>query len=137
MGAITGIGTGSGYCAAVVSRIVSEVFFVERIGSLCDSACERFKVLDYSNISVRYGDGIYGWKEHAPYDAIIITCAVNHVPPILIQQLVDGGKMVLPLGSTEYFQILTLIEKDGDELVVTYLSEASSVPMVGEATNNN
>jgi protein-L-isoaspartate(D-aspartate) O-methyltransferase len=131
------IGTGSGYQAAVLSELCEEVYSIEIREILAKSSEEKLKLLGYSNVKVKWADGYYGWKEHAPYDAIIITCAVNHVPPILIQQLVDGGKMVLPLGSTEYFQILTLIEKDGDELVVTYLSKASFVPMVGEATKNN
>ncbi len=131
------IGTGSGYQAAVLSELCDEVYSIEIREILAKSSEKKFKVLGYNNIKVNWADGYYGWKEHAPYDAIIITCAVNHVPPILIQQLADGGKMVLPLGSTEYFQILTLIEKQGDDLVVTYLSKASFVPMVGEGTKIN
>lgn len=131
------IGTGSGYQAAVLSELCDEVYSIEIREILAKGSEEKLKLLGYSNVKVKWADGYYGWSERAPYDAIIITCAVNHVPPILIQQLADGGKMVLPLGSTEYFQILTLIEKNGDELIVTYLSKASFVPMVGEATKNN
>ena len=131
------IGTGSGYQAAVLSELCQEVYSIEIREILAKSSEEKLKILGYDNVKVKWADGYYGWKEYAPFDAIIITCAVNHVPPLLIQQLADGGKMILPLGSTEYFQILTLIEKNGDDLVVTYLSKASFVPMVGEAEKTN
>jgi protein-L-isoaspartate(D-aspartate) O-methyltransferase len=131
------IGTGSAYQAAVLSELCEEVYSIEIREILAKSSENKLKLLGYRNVKVKWADGYFGWKENAPFDAIIITCAVNHVPPFLIQQLADGGKMVLPLGSTEYFQILTLVEKNGDELIVTYLSKASFVPMVGEATKNN
>ena len=131
------IGTGSGYQAAVLSELSHEVYSIEIREILAKSSEEKLKILGYGNVKVKWADGYYGWNEYAPFDAIIITCAVNHVPPILIQQLADGGKMILPLGSTTYFQILTLIEKNGDDLRVTYLSKASFVPMVGEAEESN
>ena len=99
-------------------------------------AGKRLRILGYSNVEVKHDDGYFGWSEHAPYDAIIITCAVNHVPVYLLQQLKDGGRMVLPLGSTEYYQIITLIEKRGDEVLVNYITKANFVPMVGEATKS-
>lgn len=131
------IGTGSGYQAAVLSELCDEVYSIEIREILAKGSEEKFKLLGYSNIKVKWADGYYGWKEYAPFDAIIITCAVDHIPPVLIQQLADGGKMILPLGSTEYYQILTLIEKNGEDLIVTYLSKASFVPMVGESEKSN
>jgi protein-L-isoaspartate(D-aspartate) O-methyltransferase len=128
------IGTGSGYQAAILAELSDTVYTIEIREILAKSAEERLKWLGYNNIHVRWADGYFGWEEHAPYDAIIITCAVNHVPPYLIQQLKDGGRLVLPLGSVEYFQVLTLVEKQGEELVVTYMAKANFVPMVGEAT---
>ena len=128
------IGTGSGYQAAILAELSDTVYTIEIREILAKSAEERLKWLGYNNIHVRWADGYFGWEEHAPYDAIIITCAVNHVPPYLIQQLKDGGRLVLPLGSTEYFQVLTLVEKQGEELVVTYMAKANFVPMVGEAS---
>jgi protein-L-isoaspartate(D-aspartate) O-methyltransferase len=128
------VGTGSGYQAAILSELCAEVYTIEIREILAKSAEEKLELLGYSNVRVKLDDGYFGWKEYAPFDAIIITCAVDHIPPNLLQQLGDGGKMVLPLGNPEYFQILTLIEKEGDQTVVTYLSKASFVPMVGEAT---
>ena len=128
------IGTGSGYQAAILSELSSKVYTIEIREILAKSAEIKLELLGYSNVKLKWADGYYGWSDFAPFDAIIITCAVDHIPPILIQQLADGGKMVLPLGSTEYFQILTLIEKKGEQLEVTYLSKASFVPMVGDAT---
>ena len=127
------IGTGSGYQAAILAELSDTVYTIEIREILAKSAEERLKWLGYNNIHVRWADGYFGWEEHAPYDAIIITCAVNHVPPYLIQQLKEGGRLVLPLGSTEYFQVLTLIEKHGEELTVTYMAKVNFVPMVGEA----
>lgn len=127
------IGTGSGYQAAILAELCDTVYTIEIREILAKSAEERLKWLGYNNVHVRWADGYFGWKEHAPYDAIIITCAVNHVPPNLIQQLKEGGRLVLPLGSTEYFQVLTLIEKQGEELTVTYMAKVNFVPMVGEA----
>lgn len=131
------IGTGSGYQAAVLSELSDEVYSIEIREILAKSSEEKLMILGYDNVKVKWADGYFGWDEYAPFDAIIITCAVDHIPPILLQQLADGGKMVLPLGSTEYFQILTLVEKNGEEIIVTYLSKASFVPMVGEAIKSN
>lgn len=127
------IGTGSGYQAAVLAELVDEVYTIEIREMLAKSSEERLKVLGYSNVHVKWADGYYGWEEYAPFDAIIITAAVNHVPPSLIQQLKDGGRLVLPLGSVTYYQTITLIEKRGDDLIVNYIIKANFVPMVGEA----
>lgn len=127
------IGTGSGYQAAVLTELCEEVYTIEIREALAKSAEDRLKRLGYGNVQVRWADGYFGWEEHAPFDAIIITCAVNHVPPHLIQQLGDGGRLILPLGSTVYYQTLTLIEKKGEELIVTYTISVRFVPMIGEA----
>lgn len=127
------IGTGSGYQAAVLSELCAEVYTIEIRESLAKSSEELLKSLGYRNVSVKWADGYFGWEEHAPFDAIIITCAVNHVPPPLIKQLKDGGRLILPLGSTAYYQTLTLIEKSGDDLFVEHITSVQFVPMIGEA----
>jgi protein-L-isoaspartate(D-aspartate) O-methyltransferase len=127
------IGTGSGYQAAILSELCDEVYTIEIREMLATSSEERLKLLGYDNVQVLHADGYFGWEEHAPYDAIIITAAVNHVPPYLIQQLKDGGRLVLPLGSVTYYQTITVIEKQGEDLIVNYITKANFVPMVGEA----
>jgi len=127
------IGTGSGYQAAVLSELCIEVYTIEIRESLAKSSEELLKSLGYRNVSVNWADGYFGWEEHAPFDAIIITCAVNHVPPHLIKQLKDGGRLILPLGSTTYYQTLTLIEKSGDDFFVEHITSVRFVPMIGEA----
>ncbi len=127
------IGTGSGYQAAVLAGLVREVYTIEIRKKLADTAAERLKNLGYRNVAVRYGDGYFGWEEHAPYDAIIITAAANHIPPPLIWQLKEGGRLILPLGSTTFSQTLTLVTKIRGELTVEELGAVAFVPMTGEA----
>lgn len=127
------IGTGSGYQAAVLAELCEEVYTIEIREELVEGSTSVLESLGYENVQVRHADGYYGWEEHAPFDAIIITCAVNHVPPDLIRQLKDGGRLILPLGSVLYYQTLTLIEKQGGELKVRYITDVLFVPMVGEA----
>jgi len=127
------IGTGSGYQAAVLAEIVEEVYTVEIRERLADQAEETLAALAYSNVHVKCADGYFGWEEHAPFDAIIITCAVNHIPPPLIAQLKDGGRLILPLGSTTYYQALTLVHKGDDGLSSEYITSVLFVPMIGEA----
>jgi protein-L-isoaspartate(D-aspartate) O-methyltransferase len=127
------MGTGSGYQAAVLASIVGEVYTIEIRERLAERARERLRDLGYPNVSVKYGDGYFGWPEHAPYDAIIITAAANHIPPPLIAQLKDGGRLILPLGGTVYFQMLTLAEKKGGELRLRQLGSVAFVPMTGQA----
>jgi protein-L-isoaspartate(D-aspartate) O-methyltransferase len=93
------VGTGSGYQAAVLAELVDRVYTIEIIEPLGNSARERLARLGYDNITVRTGDGYYGWEEHAPFDAIVVTAAAGHVPPPLIRQLKPGGRMVIPVGS--------------------------------------
>jgi len=127
------VGTGSGYQAAVLAELCGEVYTIEIRDGLAESAGELLESLEYDNVQVKCADGYFGWEEYAPFDAIIITCAVNHVPPYLLKQLKDGGRLILPLGSIQYYQTLTLIERQGEELLVTYITSVSFVPMIGEA----
>lgn len=127
------IGTGSGYQAAVLAELVQAVYTIEIRKPLADRAEKRLAELGYRNIRVRYGDGYFGWDEAAPFDAIIITCAANHIPPPLIRQLRDGGRLILPLGSTVYSQTLTLVTRKGGKLDVEQLGGVTFVPMTGEA----
>ena len=127
------IGTGSGYQAAVLAEIVEEVYTVEIRERLVEEAEKRLADLGYANVYVKCADGYFGWGEYAPYDAIMITCAVNHIPPPLIAQLKEGGRLILPLGSTAYYQTLTLVYKEGDGLSSEYITGVLFVPMTGEA----
>jgi protein-L-isoaspartate(D-aspartate) O-methyltransferase len=127
------IGTGSGYQAAVLAEIVSEVYTIEIIESLQKQALSLLDSLGYDKVKTRYADGYFGWDEHAPFDAIIITASANHIPPPLIMQLKEGGKLIIPLGSTLYFQTLTLVTKIQDELEVEQMGGVAFVPMTGRA----
>jgi len=130
------IGTGSGYQAAVLAEIVNYVYTIEIRKSLAEKASKRLKELGYKNIEVKYADGYFGWKEHGPFDAIIITAAVNHIPPPLIKQLRDGGRLIVPLGPTVYFQALTLVKKLRNDLKVKQMGSVRFVPMIGETEKN-
>jgi protein-L-isoaspartate(D-aspartate) O-methyltransferase len=126
------VGTGSAYQAAVLAEIAKEVYTMEIRPGLARSARSRLQELGYRNVSVRTGDGYFGWPEAAPFDGILVTAAANHIPPSLKTQLRDGGRLILPLGSTWYFQNLTIIEKKGQKYEVRHLIDVSFVPMVGE-----
>jgi len=126
------IGTGSGYQAAVLAEIVKEVFTIEIRKSLAETAAERLKDLGYKNVKVKFGDGYFGWEEYAAFDAIIITASANHIPPPLIKQLKEGGRLILPLGSTLFHQTLTLATKEKGELNIEQLGGVVFVPMIGE-----
>ena len=112
------IGTGSGYQAAVLAEIVKEVYSIEVIPELGESAKKRLKDLGCTNVEIRVGDGYDGWKEHAPFDAIIVTAAASHIPPPLIEQLKPGGCMAIPVGPPMQVQQLLLVEKRDDGKVV-------------------
>jgi protein-L-isoaspartate(D-aspartate) O-methyltransferase len=127
------IGTGSGYQAAVLSRLVKEVFTIEIRKTLADRAEIALRELGYRNVNVKYGDGYFGWEEQGPFDAIIITAAANHIPPPLIRQLKENGRLIIPLGSTVYFQTLTLAVKKKGELELEQMTGVAFVPMTGEA----
>lgn len=106
------IGTGSGYQAAVLAELAEQVFSIEIIDELSKRAKRVLEKLGYKNTKTRIGDGYYGWKEHAPFDVIIVTATAGHIPPPLIRQLKPGGRMVIPVGSRFLVQQLVLIEKD-------------------------
>ncbi|MFC2169172.1 protein-L-isoaspartate(D-aspartate) O-methyltransferase [Acidobacteriota bacterium] len=130
------IGTGSGYQAAVLAHLTDSVYSIEIRENLAKKAEDTLKKLGYNQVRVKWSDGYFGWKEHAPYDAIIVTCAANHVPPPLLNQLKEGGKLILPLGSTLYFQTLTLITKSGGKPKTQHLLGVRFVPMVRETKKN-
>ncbi len=105
------VGTGSGYQAAVLAKLIKQVYTIEIIPPLAKRATERLKRLRYDNVVTRVGDGYYGWEAHAPFDGIIVTAAATQIPPPLIKQLKPGGRMVIPVGSRFLTQELLLIEK--------------------------
>ena len=109
------IGTGSGYQAAVLAEIVGKVYTIEIVEELGKQATIRLKNLNYKNIEVKTADGYHGWKEHAPFDAIVVTAAAEYIPTPLKEQLKDGGRMIIPVGSPYMTQQLMLIEKTGDK----------------------
>ena len=111
------IGTGSGYQAAILAELADEVYTVEILGSLASQAEHRLQEQGYTNVHVLHADGYFGWKEHSPYDAIIVTCAPDHVPYPLPQQLKDGGRLLIPVAPPPVYQFLWLIEKHGDEII--------------------
>ncbi|MGQ9553866.1 MAG: protein-L-isoaspartate(D-aspartate) O-methyltransferase [Anaerolineae bacterium] len=125
------IGTGSGYQAAILAQLTDEVYSVEIIPELAASARERLDRLGYSRVTTAVLDGYFGWDEHAPYDAIIVTAAPDHVPPSLVEQLADGGRMVIPVGPPGLYQNLWLIEKKGDNLERTSILPVAFVPLTG------
>jgi len=126
------IGTGSGYQAAVLAELVDQVYSIEIGEKLAKEASLRLKELGYKNVKVKQGDGYFGWPSYAPFDAIIITCAANHIPPPLTKQLKEGGKLIIPLGNTLFHQTLTLITKVKGKLEVKHISGVRFVPMTGE-----
>ena len=127
------IGTGSGYQAAVLAELVNQVYSIEINEKLAKKTSHRLKELGYKNVKVKQGDGYFGWSEHAPFDAVIITCAANDIPPPLIEQLKEGGRLIMPLGNILFHQTLTLITKVKGEKKVEHISGVRFVPMLGEA----
>lgn len=126
------IGTGSGYQAAILSNLVKEVYSIEIVEPLGKQAAERLKRLKYDNVTTKVGDGYLGWEEHAPFDKIIVTCSPESVPLPLIEQLKDGGKLLVPLGE-RYQQVFHLYEKNEGKLVSTKLISTLFVPMTGKS----
>jgi protein-L-isoaspartate(D-aspartate) O-methyltransferase len=126
------IGTGSGYQAAVLSRLVKEVYTIEIVRQLGEAADKRLRHLGYNNIKTKIGDGYKGWAEHAPFDKIIVTCSPEKVPQPLIDQLKEGGRMIIPVGS-RYDQEMTLFEKKDGQLVREQLMPTYFVPMTGQS----
>lgn len=127
------VGTGSGYQAAVLSRIVKKVYTMEIIEPLGLEAKERLEKLSYNNIEVLIGDGYYGLESKAPFDAIIVTAAAGQVPPPLLKQLKPGGRMVIPVGSHFFVQHLVLVVKDENgEISIRQIMPVAFVPLTGE-----
>ncbi len=126
------IGTGSGYQAAILSGLVKEVFTIEIVEPLAKRAETDLRRLGYTNVLVKAGDGYLGWPEHAPYDAIIVTCAPDQVPKPLVDQLRDGGRMVIPVGPEGEPQELYLLEKRGGEIKQRAVLPVRFVPMKRE-----
>ena len=126
------IGTGSGYQAAVLSELTPHIFTMEIIAPLADEARERLQKLGYHTVKLRRGDGYFGWPEAGPFDGIIVTCAAGHIPPPLIAQLSQGGRMVIPVGGFYEVQRLMVLTKDQDSMIRTKeLLPVRFVPMTG------
>jgi protein-L-isoaspartate(D-aspartate) O-methyltransferase len=127
------VGTGSGYQAAIFSQLVRSVYSIEIVEPLANTAKETLERLGYDNVTTRLGDGYYGWEEHAPFDAIVVTAAASHVPPPLIKQLKPGGRMVIPVGSRFLTQQLLLIEKqENGDITTKQIAAVRFVPLTGE-----
>jgi protein-L-isoaspartate(D-aspartate) O-methyltransferase len=126
------IGTASGYQAAVLAEIVDSVYTIEIVDELARSAAERLKHLGYTSVHSKSGDGFFGWPEAAPFDGIIVTCSADKVPPMLAEQLKEGGRIVIPLGGDYSPQTLAVITKKNGQLVSRPVVEVQFVPMVGE-----
>jgi len=123
------IGSGSGYQAAVLAEIVDTVYTIEIITELWKSSEKRLKDLGYKNVISKNADGYYGWKKYAPFDAIVVTAASEYIPPPLIEQLKDGGKMIIPVGSPFLTQMLVLVEKKGKEIFTSNIFPVRFVPL--------
>lgn len=126
------VGTGSGYQAAVLAELTGEVYTIEIIETLARRAAETLRELGYDYVWTRVGDGYYGWEEHAPYDAIIVTCAPDHVPQPLVAQLKEGGRMVIPVGPPGSYQTLWLVEKKEGKVLRFNQGAVFFVPLLGE-----
>ncbi|MHC1744012.1 MAG: protein-L-isoaspartate(D-aspartate) O-methyltransferase [Syntrophobacteraceae bacterium] len=126
------VGTGSGYQAAILAEYVRSVYSIEIIEELAETAAERLRRLGYHNVQVRAGDGYYGWKEHAPFDGIVVTAAANQIPPPLLDQLKPGGRMIIPVGGPFFVQQLMLVEKGQQgEIQTRQVLPVAFVPLTG------
>jgi protein-L-isoaspartate(D-aspartate) O-methyltransferase len=127
------IGTGSGYQAAVLAELKTRVFTIDINPRLAEQAARTLGELGYADIRVKSGDGFFGWPEEAPFDGIIVTCASPRLPPLLVEQLKPGGRLIIPLGGAQEFQVLTLVTKTKDGVRTKEISGVRFVPMTGEA----
>jgi protein-L-isoaspartate(D-aspartate) O-methyltransferase len=125
------IGTGSGYQTVLLSHLASQVFSIERVGTLVSQARDAIRAAGASNVSLLSGDGTLGWREYAPYDAILVTAGSPTIPTPLSEQLSEGGRMLIPIGDRDE-QILTLFTKRGDELERRDIGAARFVPLIGK-----
>ena len=126
------IGSGSGYQAAVLAAMGANVYTMEIVEPLAEMSRQTLERLGYKNARVKFGDGFRGWPEHAPFDAIIVTCAPDKIPAPLVEQLRDGGRMIIPVGSGMN-QELVLLRKTGDKIEQQSVLPVRFVPMTGEA----
>ena len=127
------IGTGSGYQAAVLAELVDKVYSIEIVPELAERAAGDLKRTAYDNVILRHGDGYYGWKDAAPFDAVIVTAAASHIPPPLIKQLKPGGRMIIPVGGRFMVQHLILVTKDEAGKVITrQILPVKFVPLTGQ-----
>ncbi|MFO0949316.1 MAG: protein-L-isoaspartate(D-aspartate) O-methyltransferase [Planctomycetota bacterium] len=124
------IGTGSGYQAAILTKLAREVYSVERLPELSQHAQARIAELGIHNIHFRIGDGTEGWPEHAPYDGILVTAAAPALPRILLDQLAEGGTLVIPVGEADH-QVLHALRKSGDRVLRRRLCDCRFVPLIG------
>lgn len=126
------VGAGSGYQAAILAQMGADVYTVEIVEPLAEMAAQTLERLGYKNAHVRHGDGYRGWPEHAPFDAVIVTCAPDKIPPDLVTQLKDGGRMIIPVGGGME-QELVLLRKNGEQIEKQSVLPVRFVPMTGEA----
>ena len=127
------IGTGSGYQAAVLAEMGSiEVYSIEIVPELASSAAQRLQTLGYDNLNLKQADGYYGWSDQAPFDAVLVTAAPDHLPAPLVEQLSDGGRLVIPIGPPGGFQSLWKFVKTGNDLKAFNLGSVAFVPFTGE-----
>jgi len=126
------VGTGSGYQAAILAELIDQVYTIEIIEPLAERAAKVLKQQNYQNIQSRVGDGYYGWREAAPFDAIVVTAAADHIPPPLVRQLKPGGRMVIPVGSRFMVQQLVLVKKSSEGTVsLRQILPVRFVPLTG------
>jgi protein-L-isoaspartate(D-aspartate) O-methyltransferase len=129
------VGTGSGYQAAILGKLCKEVYTIEIVPELAESSRRLLARLNFENVHVKAGDGYLGWPENAPFDAIIVTCAPDHVPEPLVNQLKEGGRLIIPIGEEGTIQQLVLLRKREDKIVRENKLDVRFVPMTGKATN--
>jgi protein-L-isoaspartate(D-aspartate) O-methyltransferase len=129
------VGTGSGYQAAILAELTDQVYTVEIIPELAQTAAQRLSELGYSQVQVKNADGYFGWEENAPYDAIIVTAAPDHIPQPLVRQLKDGGKLIIPVGPAGSMQSLWLVEKHGEQVTSSQMLDVVFVPLTGQHAN--
>ena len=129
------VGTGSGYQAAILGKLCKEVYSIEIVPELALSSAQLLTRLGFENVHVKAGDGYLGWPEKAPFDAIIVTCAPDHVPEPLVNQLIEGGRLIIPVGEEGTIQQLVLLRKKEGKILRENMLDVRFVPMTGKATN--
>jgi protein-L-isoaspartate(D-aspartate) O-methyltransferase len=131
------IGTGSGYQTALLAELGTRVYSLEIITPLAEQAVERLRALGYTQVALKVGDGSFGWPEHAPYDAIVVAAAARRVPPPLVEQLADEGRLLIPVGPRFWGQVLRKYVKHGQRLVGSMKGWVAFVPFTGGASRND